>query len=78
MASAHCATGPSASWLVVPDLVSIVRDDLGFEHARSTDLELCRNMADELGVGAEVEIRFVVSRVTAQSPSDPSYDLFND
>jgi hypothetical protein len=62
----------------VPDLVCIVRDELGFEHARSTDLELCRHMADELGVGAEVEIRFIVYRVTEQSLSDPQYDLFND
>ncbi|MGH3569836.1 MAG: hypothetical protein ACRDRH_28255 [Pseudonocardia sp.] len=60
------------------DLVCIVRDELGFEHARSTDLELCRHLADELDVGAEIEIRFIAYRVTNESLMDPMYDLFNE
>lgn len=59
-------------------MVLIIRDELGFEHARTTDLELARAMADEMGVGAEVEIRYIIYRVTEESLTDPTYDLHND
>ena len=48
------------------------------EHGRTLDLAFARVLADELGVGATVEIRFLVYRVTEQSLSEPIYDLFND
>ena len=59
------------------DLECIVRDADGVEHLRSIDLAECRYAADELGVGATVEVYCVVYRVTETSLSD-SYDLFND
>lgn len=44
---------------------------------RDTDLASCKLRADELGVGATVEVCCVIYRVTEMSLSD-DYDLFND
>lgn len=46
-------------------------------HTRDADLALCKLRADELGVGATVEVRCVIYRVTEASLS-ADYDLFND
>ena len=62
----------------MPDPVCIVRDAQGHEQFRSDDLAACRVEADELGVGAYVEVFCVVYRVTDASLSDPTYDLFNE
>lgn len=59
-------------------LVCIVRDAEGRIHMRDADLALCKARADELGVGATVEVYCVIYRVTETSLSDTSYDLFND
>lgn len=59
-------------------VVCIVRDELGFEHGRTTDPGFARLLADELGVGATVEIRCVVYRVTDESMSEPLWDFFNE
>ncbi|WP_344022852.1 hypothetical protein [Pseudonocardia kongjuensis] len=55
-----------------------MRDAEGCEHMRSDDLAACRVEADRLGVGAYVEVFCVIYRVTTESLSDPTYDLFND
>jgi hypothetical protein len=59
-------------------VICIVRDELGFEHGRTQDLGFARLLADELGVGATVEIRCVIYRVTPQSMSEPLHDFFNE
>ncbi len=59
-------------------ILCIVRDELGAEHGRTLDLTFARLLADELGVGATVEMRCVIYRVTPESMSEPIYDLFND
>lgn len=63
--------------MTAEQLTCIVRDSAGNEQFRSDDLALCKVRADELGVGATVEVYCVIYRVTEASMSD-DYDLFND